>query len=201
MLRLTIIRITYDIWEGMRKCDKELADATLEPCFDFMRSQTDPRRLTKMNLSEYLDYRMDDVGKDFLGALVRFTQGIHLSKEDLALAEPVDKNCGRHLSVLNDIWSYNKEYIAANTLHEEGGIMCNAVAIFADEASMPIESAKRVLYQLCREWEICHETLVAEILAQRDTPEMRAYLKENEYQISGNEMWSRTTPRYSEVSY
>lgn len=48
----------------MRKCDKELADDVLEPCFDFMRSQTDPRRLTKMNLSEYLEYRLDDVGKE-----------------------------------------------------------------------------------------------------------------------------------------
>lgn len=133
--------------------------------------------------------------------MIRFTQGIHLSSEDLALADPIDKNCARHLSVLNDIYSYDKELIAANTLHKEGGIMCNAVDIYADEASIPIESAKRVLYQVCREWELCHDTLVAEVLAQRDTPEMRAYLKEIEYQISGNEMWSRTTPRYSDLSH
>lgn len=133
--------------------------------------------------------------------MIRFTQGLHLSKDELALADPIDKNCARHMSVINDIYSYDKELIAANTLHREGGIMCNAVDIFADEASMPIESAKRVLYQVCREWELCHETLVAEVLAQRDTPEMRAYLKESEYQISGNEMWSRTTPRYSDLSH
>lgn len=54
----------YDVWQGMRKCDKELADAMLQPCFDFMNSQTDPRRLTKMNLEQYLDYRLDDVGKE-----------------------------------------------------------------------------------------------------------------------------------------
>lgn len=57
-------RIMYDVWQGFRKCDKELADATLQPCFDFMNSQTDPRRLTKMNLEQYLDYRLDDVGKE-----------------------------------------------------------------------------------------------------------------------------------------
>jgi aristolochene synthase len=111
------------------------------------------------------------------------------------LVDPIDKNAARHISVINDIWSYDKE-LKAIALNKEGSIMTNAVDILADEASIPIESAKRVLYRLCREWEIVHDTLAAEILAKRDTPALRIYLKENEYQMSGNEIWSRLTFRY-----
>jgi aristolochene synthase len=122
-----------------------------------------------------------------------------LTKEEWRLVEPVDKNSARHISVINDIWSYDKEVQAATTLNQEGSTMLNAVDILADEASMPAESAKRVLYQLCREWEIVHETLVAEILANHDSPKLRAYFKETEYQMSGNEIWSRITLRYSQI--
>ncbi|KAI0424123.1 Aristolochene synthase in complex with 12,13 Difluorofarnesyl diphosphate [Xylaria sp. FL1042] len=166
-----------------------------QPCFDFMNAQTDPRRLTKMNLEQYLEYRLGDVGKD---ALICFTQGVHLTEDKWALVDPVDKDSAQHISVINAIWSYDKEFKATG-LNQEGSTMLNAVDILADEASMPIESAKRVLYQLCREWEIVHETLISEILSKHDSPRLRAYFKETEYQMSGNEIWSRLTLRYSQI--
>lgn len=187
--------IMYDIWEGFRKCDKDLANAMIQPCFNFMNAQTDPRRLNKMDLEKYLEYRLDDVGKELLSALICFCRGLHLTPEERALIDPIDKNAARHISVINDIWSFEKE-MKAVSLNQEGSILCNAVDIFADEASMPVESAKRVLYQLCREWEIVHETLATEILAQRDSHNLRVYLKDTEYQMSGNEIWSRLTMRY-----
>lgn len=113
------------------------------------------------------------------------------------LIGPVDSNAARHVSVINDIWSYEKELKAVTLLGTEGSTMANAVDIFADEVSIPIESAKRVLYRLCREWELVHDTLAAEVLAKRDSPALRIYLKDNEYQMSGNEIWSRLTFRYS----
>jgi aristolochene synthase len=117
---------------------------------------------------------------------------IKLTPEDLALARPVDMNYSKHLAVVNGIWSYEKELIASKTLHEEGGVLCTAVAIFVDGAKVLAIAAKRVLYLLCREWKLCHDILTVELLAKRDTPDIRAYLKCLEYQISGNEIWSRT---------
>jgi aristolochene synthase len=55
--------ITYDLWESMRACDKELADQVLEPTFTFMRAQTDKVRLSITELGHYLEYREKDVGK------------------------------------------------------------------------------------------------------------------------------------------
>ncbi|CAJ2506370.1 Uu.00g005000.m01.CDS01 [Anthostomella pinea] len=193
--------ISYDIWQDLRACDRELADEMLEPVFAFMRAQTDPIRLQKLDLGSYLEYREADVGKGVLSALIRYTGALRLSAEELAIAKPVDRNCARHLSVINDIWSYEKEVHAAAHLHEEGGVLCTSVAILAEEAHMSIDSSKRVLYQLCREWEISHEVLVEAALAQKDTPDMRAYLLRIEYQMAGNEFWSRTTPRYLNPTY
>lgn len=55
--------ITYDLWESMRACDRELADQVLEPTFTFMRAQTDKARLTVRGMGPYLVYRERDVGK------------------------------------------------------------------------------------------------------------------------------------------
>lgn len=127
---------------------------------------------------------------------MRFSMGLKISPEDLQIARPVDMNCSKHLSVINDIWSFEKELLASQTAHAEGGVLCTGVSTFAHEAEVSIPAAKRVLYALCREWEARHAELVHDALAQRDTPELRAYVKGLEYQMSGNEKWSRSTLRY-----
>ena len=53
----------YDLWEGMRRCDKKLADELLEPVFTFMRAQTSSERLSVRGLGRYLQYRQGDVGQ------------------------------------------------------------------------------------------------------------------------------------------
>ncbi|KAI1443034.1 Aristolochene synthase in complex with 12,13-Difluorofarnesyl diphosphate [Annulohypoxylon stygium] len=190
--------ISYDLWESMRAQDKEMADEIMEPVFTFMRAQTDPARLTEMGLGQYLEYREADVGKALLAALMRFSMALQVPASDLDMVRPVDRNCSKHLSIINDIWSYEKEVLAAQTLHEEGGILCTAVAVMAKEAEISTDAAKRVLYHLCREWEYEHQILVADILAKKDTPVLRAYLQGLELQMSGNELWSRTTLRYGQ---
>lgn len=55
----------YDLWEAMRKCDKELADEVLEPVFMFMRAQTSSERLSIQGLGRYLEYRQGDVGQAY----------------------------------------------------------------------------------------------------------------------------------------
>ncbi|KAI3316783.1 Aristolochene synthase in complex with 12,13 Difluorofarnesyl diphosphate [Xylariaceae sp. AK1471] len=188
--------IFYDLWESMRAHDLKMANDVLEPVFVFMRAQTDSTRLKPMNLDEYLQYREKDVGKALLGALMRFSMGLEVSPEELAVARPADMACSKHLSVINDIWSYEKEYIASQTLHDEGGILCTCVSIISKDTDLRIPAAKRVLYSICREWELVYKQEVEEILSLYDTPALRAYLDGLELQMSGNELWSRTTLRY-----
>ena len=119
----------------------------------------------------------------------------------MAVARPVERNCSKHISVLNDIYSYDKEVIVAKTGHEEGGVLCSSVQILAREADIDVVAAKRVLWSMCREWERCHQKLVAKIEEeeQQVSPALGAYLKGLEYQMSGNEKWSESTLRYNGV--
>ena len=55
--------IMYDLWKEMHSCDSELAQAVIEPTFQFMRAQTDKTRLTQRCIGQYLQYRQSDVGK------------------------------------------------------------------------------------------------------------------------------------------
>ncbi|KAE9574241.1 Aristolochene synthase [Colletotrichum fructicola] len=192
--------IMYDLWEMMRSHDRQLADDVLEPTFTFMRAQTDKARLSIRGMGPYLIYREKDVGKALLCSLMRFSMGLRVSPEELASAQPIEQNVAKHLSVLNDILSWDKEFLAAQTGHPEGSALCSAVQVLADETSLTYAAAKRVLWVMCREWEYEHDYLVQRRRQDKEFPpsdNLMQYIKGLEYQISGNEIWSKTTLRYN----
>ncbi|KAM3453265.1 hypothetical protein MY3296_003856 [Beauveria thailandica] len=62
------------------------------------------------------------------------------------------------------------------------------------------EATKACLWTMVREWEVKHEPLCSVPFVPANisniSKEAMLYLKGLEYQMSGNELWSRTTPRY-----
>lgn len=132
----------------------------------------------------------------FLSALMRFSMGLHATEEEINLLQPLYQNCAKHIAVMNDIWSYEKEVLAAETLHPEGGVLCSAVQILVKAAGVPPAASKRILYTLLREWESMHEMAAQKILEQNYTEALATHIKGLELQMSGNEAWSRTTERY-----
>ena len=54
--------MSYDIWAEMRALDPRLAGEVLGPMADFMEAQTEKKRLKKMGMEEYLEWRGRDVG-------------------------------------------------------------------------------------------------------------------------------------------
>ncbi len=205
--------VIYDLWESMRKHDLELADEVLEPAFVFMRSQTDRIRMSITGLGEYLRYRERDVGKAYvsfnstaldsilirfyslLSALMRYSMDLRPTPAELAALRPLEENCSKHISITNDIYSFEKEVLAERTGHPEGAHLCSAVKVVAAETSLGIAAAKRVLWAMVREWELVHETM-AEALGPQISAAVRDYVCGLQCQMSGNELWSRTTPRY-----
>lgn len=125
---------------------------------------------------------------------------LHLTPDELAAVHPVEQNCAKHLSVLNDIMSWEKEYQAYLTGHPEGSAICSAVQVLSDETSLPYSACKRILWVMCREWELQHDFLVEKLQKEfnyKPGGNVMQYVKGLEYQISGNEQWSVTTPRYN----
>ena len=126
---------------------------------------------------------------------------LDMTGPELQLVREIEMNCSKHISVINDIYSWEKEVLAAQKLHKEGSVLCSSVQIMANELDVNIEAAKRILRALCREWELRHYELLAKTKRkQQMTGAIHDYVQGLEYQMSGNELWSQTTKRYSEVA-
>ena len=136
-----------------------------------------------------------------LSALMRFSMAIDLSPKELSSMLALEQNCSKQISVVNDVYSWEKELKASQTGHKEGSALCSAVKVVASETSLSITASKRVLWSMIREWELVHDELVEQKLASEDGCSQAAidYMKGLEYQMSGNEEWSRTTLRYSDI--
>ncbi|KAL8898394.1 MAG: hypothetical protein Q9207_006717, partial [Kuettlingeria erythrocarpa] len=90
---------------------------------------------------------------------MRFSMDLHLTDAELAHMRPLEQNCSKHLSVVNDIYSWEKEVQAAQTGHREGAALCSAVKVMAESAGLDFAAAKRILWPMVREWELVHEEL------------------------------------------
>ncbi|KAF4963786.1 hypothetical protein FSARC_8230 [Fusarium sarcochroum] len=77
-------------------------------------------------MSEYIDYRRNDIGKQFMVAAVRFGCGVHQTPEELAPFEELTDLFTRHSILINDLYSYDKEVYESKTLN---GSIVNAVAV------------------------------------------------------------------------
>ncbi|KAI1138572.1 isoprenoid synthase domain-containing protein [Hypoxylon sp. FL0543] len=150
----------YRIWEEMRQCNEELANGVLEPVFTFMRAQTSPERLHIEDLGPYLRYRQGDVGQILLAALMRYCMDLYISPGELESVKGIESYVGRHISVVNDIFSFEKELETSKSAHKEGGALCSSVSILAEEVGITTGAAKSVLWSICREWERLHQDIV-----------------------------------------
>lgn len=99
-------------------------------------------------------------------------------------------------SIANDIYSWEKELKASKTGHAEGSSLCSGVLVLAQCSGLDIAAAKRVLWAMTREWELTHDRMVASQQASGCSEAVSLYMKGLEYQMSGNELWSKTTLRY-----
>jgi aristolochene synthase len=134
---------------------------------------------------------------------MKFSMGLHLSEFQQDLVRKLEQNCSRQISVVNDIYSFEKELKASLTRNDEGAVLCSSVKLVSDEAGMDTEAAKRVLWSMVREWERLHCILASDVLSvgadQGEQEALGHYVKGLEFQMSGNELWSKNTPRYHRV--
>lgn len=131
---------------------------------------------------------------------MRYSMALHITDSEVESVREIEMNCSKHISVINDIYSWEKEVAAAQNLHEEGGVLCSSVQIMVNEMDISVDAVKRILRTLCREWELQHYELLAKVKARGPLSQtVQDYVQGLEYQMSGNELWSQTTQRYSEV--
>ncbi|KAI1274952.1 Aristolochene synthase [Xylaria sp. FL0933] len=186
----------WDLWEDMRNHDEELAKTVQAPCFLFMRAQVDKIRLNQSDLSLYFEFRQDDIGTDLVCAIMTFGMGMTLTDEEQEIVSPIVTNFSKHIICVNDIYSYERELRVQEESGQTGGKIVSSVPIVASLLKVGPESAKRVLWTMCREWEISHRLLAERVLNAHPSLKLEMYFKGLEYQFVGNELWSHETGRY-----
>ncbi|KAJ5370984.1 uncharacterized protein N7496_007076 [Penicillium cataractarum] len=188
-----------DTLQFIRNTDEILANDFIKGFCTLLRAQTAEERLTVAHLGPYLTAREVDVGRTFYAALIRYGAKLHLSSAELAQTTALESYAFRFMGVLNDIYSWDREWKVYQEDPTDGTRPFSAVYILAQETGLSFEACKRLLYSYCRELELLLKQSGEEIKRQNgDTlrPDMAKYIKGLEYLMSGIEQWSQWTPRY-----
>jgi aristolochene synthase len=132
-------------------------------------------------------------------ALIRFGANLHFKKNELESLSALESAAFRHMGVINDIYSWEREWRVFQENQTDGSQPLSAIYVLAKETGLSFTACKRLMYSYCRELELSIKKIRDDL---RDdsiinmTPKMDMYIKGLEYFMCGNELWSQWTPRY-----
>ncbi|KAL8840005.1 MAG: hypothetical protein Q9170_001489 [Blastenia crenularia] len=155
---------------------------------------TQPPREGFCSVRDYLDYRYADVAASFAWACAKFAvrSSVDQSRPDLL---PLLRLIGDHISIANDIASYEKERRRFDT--GKASSMINLVHVISELEGLDIEAAKCVAYA----WQLLIES---QILGQLERLRQEHRLSIEDWKfvdacllaVSGNLLTSVVTSRY-----
>lgn len=164
-----------------------------------------PTRGTALaSLRDYLSFREVDVGMPICVEL------LYWADPSLAAVSPaqreslaqLEKVANFHVSILNDVFSFEREWKAAQKA--EGGALVNGVSVLAGEMNVSLKAARQLCLALVRAWEVEFLALSEEVLAaaaadrggEEEEELLRLAIKGIERRMSGAEAYSWRTARY-----
>ncbi|KAK4187881.1 isoprenoid synthase domain-containing protein [Podospora australis] len=155
------------------------------------------RGTTLSSLREYLIFCEVDVGMPICVELLYWTDpslSVLSSSERESLAQ-LEKVANFHVSILNDVFSFEREWKAAQKA--EGGALVNSVAVLAGEMNVSVHAARQLCLALVRAWEVEFLAMSEKFLTENEGEErlVRA-VKGIERRMSGAEAFSWRTARY-----
>jgi aristolochene synthase len=174
--------------------ERDVLDAYMQ----MLACHCDSDRGATSSLHDYLVFREVDVGMPICMALLYWTEDIALNREEIAALEPLEHVANYHVSILNDIFSFEREWKAAQTLGS-GAALVNGVRILADEISVSTQAAKCLCFALVRTWEVEFRRMAKEILESsvlKDRELMGRVITGIERRMTGAEEFSWRTKRY-----
>jgi aristolochene synthase len=156
-------------------------------------------------LGDYLAFRETDVGMPICAELLYWTEpdlDAALGEAERAILRPLDRVANYHVSILNDVFSFEREWKAAQAL-EDGAVLVNGVAVLAKEANLSVHAARQLCLGLVRAWEVEFLSMAEELLGsygpggQGEAGSlMRRAVKGIERRMTGAEAFSWRTSRY-----
>ncbi|KAM0206647.1 hypothetical protein ACHAPA_004376 [Fusarium lateritium] len=145
-------------------------------------------------LADYMLYRRNDVGKQFMIAAIRFGCGVHQTREELAPFDEITDLYVRHSILINDLYSYDKEVHEAKTVN---GSIVNAVHVIEKLLAVPAPLAKTITRTIS--WDMEKEFYAMSEKFMHDpalNDRQRAYVVALFDALTGNIIHSATLSRY-----
>ncbi|KAJ5246459.1 hypothetical protein N7468_001442, partial [Penicillium chermesinum] len=179
--------------------DEKLANELVQGFCSLLMAQTAPERTSVKDLGSYLEHREIDVGRPFYTALIRFGANLDINSGDLKQISALESYTFRFLGVLNDIYSWEKEWKAYQARPTDGSHPFSAIHVLSQEIGLSHTACKRLMYSYCRELEASFKETVETTTRDNGhllSPDMERYVKGLEYLMSGFEKWHQWTPRY-----
>ncbi|KAF3173025.1 hypothetical protein TWF788_009290 [Orbilia oligospora] len=184
-------KILLELLETDLDCGKQLIEQWQE-----MVSTTITHSKNFNNIDEYLEFRILDTGCGFSGGVILFGMGIRLTDEEHKIAREVLIAVWRALALLNDYFSFNKEY--REFLESDGATLVNAVWLYMQWGNLDIETAKEVVREKALEFEQKFLKDRQEFLkthSHRNT-RLAKYIEGWYYAMSASLWWNLDCPRY-----
>ncbi|KAK4171459.1 putative terpene cyclase [Triangularia setosa] len=149
------------------------------------------------SLKEYLKFRETDVGMPICVELLYWTDPSlsSITAQDRQLLRPMEKVANYHVSILNDVFSFEREWKAAES-NNEGGALVNGVAVLAEEANISLMAARGLCVALVRAWEVEFLKLAEEVVPVDAEARLRRAVEGIKRRMSGAEAFSWRTRRY-----
>ncbi|KAJ5496411.1 hypothetical protein N7463_008398 [Penicillium fimorum] len=194
--RICLEWMLHDTVLAMRSMDAILANDVAQGFCQLLQAQTSQERSTIKTLGLYLKFREIDVGRPLYTALIRFGAKLYLTTTELKKTTALESIAFRHVSAMNDIYSWEREWKVYQANPTDGAQPFSAIYIFANETGLPYTACKRLMYSYCRELELAFKHSSYEIGTESPRHELESYIKGLEYFMSGIELWSQWTPRY-----
>jgi hypothetical protein len=131
----------------------------------------------------------------FWNALVTFGCAITIPEEEMGICAELVAPAVTAASLTNDLFSYEKEYEAAQV--SELPDVVNALWVLMGEHKISLEEAKSLCRARIKEEVAQYARIVRETQSRTDlSSDAKRYIELMQYSVSGNVVWSLQCPRY-----
>ncbi|KAK4168418.1 putative terpene cyclase [Cladorrhinum sp. PSN259] len=173
----------------------------LQTYLAMLKCHCEPTRGSTSTLGSYLKFRETDVGMPICSELMYWVEPalLSLTQQQRETLKRMETIANYHVSILNDVFSFEREYKASREQDSEGAVLVNGVAVLSREIGVGVDVARSLCCEIVRGWEREFLGVVAETLKSKDVEKdglMLRAIKGIERRMSGAEAYSWRTKRY-----
>ncbi|KAI1745221.1 isoprenoid synthase domain-containing protein [Xylaria scruposa] len=188
-------RIQAQILSEMMAIDSSQAILSMEAWAKFVQMAAETRKASFKTLESYVPARVIDAGELFWYGLLTFGMGITIPENERDLCMKLAKPGYAAMALTNDLYSWEKERIAAEKLG--WNYVFNAIWVIMEERAVDESEAKSICSDEIRNYMADYEQVVETAKNDQNlSKELRKYLEAVLFSCVGNAVWSIYCPRY-----